>query len=121
MKNARGLVLPWVLIIAVTACNNKQKESPFAQVLNNRPFSVLTDSIADFPKNDELFFRRAVLLNTNNLAEPALADFIKAWSLKKDEKYALGIGNLLLEKKPDSAVFFLSDALNILPRSLLLR
>ncbi len=55
-------------------------------------------------KTMNFYFRRAVLLNTNNLPEPALADFKKAWSLKKEEKYAFGLGNLLLDKKPDSAI-----------------
>ena len=40
-----------------------------------------------------------------------MADFKKAWTLKKDEKYALGISTLLLDKKPDSAIIFLNHAL----------
>jgi tetratricopeptide (TPR) repeat protein len=61
------------------------------------------------------------LLNKNNLPEPALADFQKAWSLIKDEKYALGISRLLLDKKPDSAIIFLDGALKELPNSFLLQ
>jgi tetratricopeptide (TPR) repeat protein len=72
-------------------------------------------------QNDALYFRRAILLNTNDQTEPAIADFQKAWSLKKEEKYAFGLGNLMLDKKPDSAAIFLQQALKELPNSFLLQ
>ncbi|HEX7845778.1 MAG TPA: tetratricopeptide repeat protein, partial [Chitinophagaceae bacterium] len=78
-------------------------------------------SIKKDPNSDELYFRRAVLLNKNNFPEPALADFEKAWSIKKDERYAYAIGSLWAEKKPDSAIIFLNKALTELPQSILLR
>ena len=81
----------------------------------------MSDSIKLQPKNDELYFRRAVLLNQNNFPEPALADFQKAWSLKKQENYARAIANLWLEKKPDSAIIFLQEALKQIPGSNALR
>lgn len=107
-------------MILVSSCNDKGTDSPFGEILIQPPYAGLTDSIKKQPGNDDLYFRRAVLLNTNNLPEPALADFQKAWSLKKDEKYAFGLGNLLLEKKPDSAIIFLNQALAELPNSFLL-
>src|SRR5689334_1649716 len=103
-----------------TGCNSKKDDSPYSDILGQPPYEGLTDSIRHEPKNDELYFRRAVLLNSNNLPEPALADFQKAWSLKKDERYAYGLGNLLLDKKPDSAIVFLGHALQELPNSFLL-
>lgn len=108
-------------LIWVSSCTDKNSDSPFGEILSLPPFKSLTDSIREFPENDALYFRRAVLLNTNNQPGPALADFKKAWSLKKDERYAFGLGNLLLEKKPDSAVLFLQSALTELPSSFLLR
>src|SRR6266513_2905318 len=95
----------------VISCNNNKNISPFGEILSQPPFASLTDSIKKGPQNDELYFRRAVLLNKNNFPEPALADFQKAWSLKKEEKYALGISTILANKKPDSAIAFLSNAL----------
>ncbi len=68
-----------------------------------------------------MYFRRAVLLNKNNFPEPALADFRKAWSLAKEESYAVGVSNILLEKKPDSAVIFLNEAIKEIPNSLFLQ
>src|SRR5687768_4783258 len=84
-------------------CNNKKEVSAYDDILTRQPFASLTDSIAKDPQKDELWFRRAVLLNKNNHPGPALDDFRKAWSLKKDERYAFGISTLLLDKKPDSA------------------
>ena len=104
------------------SCNNKKTpDSPFGEILSSRPFDGLTDSIRKDPGNDSLYFKRAILLNTHEFSEPALADFRKAWSLRKDERYAFGQANLLLEKKPDSAIIFLNDAIKELPNSLLLQ
>ena len=108
-------------LILISSCNDKGTDSPFGEILNRPPYAGLTDSIKQEPENDELFFRRAVLLNTNNLPEPALADFKTAWEIKKDERYAYGISNLLLDKKPDSAILFLKQSLADLPNSFLLQ
>ncbi len=120
-KAAKIGFLSACLLILVSACNDKTSSSPYAEILAQPPYASLTDSIKRDKNNDGLYFRRAVLLNSNNLPEPALADFEKAWSLKKEEPYALGIGTLLLEKKPDSAIAFLQQALTEIPNSLLLR
>ena len=108
-------------LILISSCNDKGTDSPFGEILNRPPYAGLTDSIKQEPQNDELFFRRAVLFNTNNLPEPALADFKTAWEIKKDERYAYGISNLLLDKKPDSAILFLKQLLADLPNSFLLQ
>ncbi len=109
------------VLILISSCNDKGTDSPYGEILNRPPYAGLTDSIKQEPENDELFFRRAVLLNTNNLPEPALADFKTAWKIKKDERYAYGISNLLLDKKPDSAILFLKQSLTDLPNSFLLQ
>ncbi|MGB3007887.1 MAG: tetratricopeptide repeat protein [Chitinophagaceae bacterium] len=109
------------LSVLLIGCTEKKSTSPYDSILKNPPFSGITDSIKNDTKNDKLYFRRAVLLNSNNFPEPALADFEKAWSLAKNEEYALGISTLLLEKTPDSAILFLRDALNKIPNSFLLQ
>jgi tetratricopeptide (TPR) repeat protein len=114
--------LAFVLSLIVFSCNNDQTTgSPYGDMLEQPPYNTITDSIRRSPKDDELYFRRAVLLNQNNLPEPALADFRKAWSIKQQEKYASGIGYLLLEKQADSALQFLDAAIKVLPQSILLR
>src|SRR6476646_11889897 len=90
--------------LVLAACNNGGNNSAFDEILIQQPFRPLSDSIKKQPKNDELYFRRAVLLNKNNFPEPALVDFQKAWSLRKDERYAIGISRLLLDKRSDSAI-----------------
>ncbi|MDZ4792938.1 MAG: tetratricopeptide repeat protein [Bacteroidota bacterium] len=108
-------------LILVSSCTDKGSSSPYSELLSQKPYAALTDSIKQEPGNDELYFRRAVLLNSNNLPEPAMADFKKAWGLKKDERYAYGVSNLLLDKKPDSAILFLNNALKELPNSFFLK
>jgi len=115
------LLLVSLFILILTGCGDKENSDPFAEILSKPAFAGVTDSIQNAPNRDDLYFRRAVLLNTYNYPEPALADFRKAWLLKKEERYALGIANLLLDKKPDSALQFLDRALEEIPGSLLLQ
>ena len=122
MKNRPRIRISVIAILSlVCSCKSSDNSSAYDDMLSKKPFAPLTDSIKRQPSNDTLYFRRAVLLNTNNLPEPALVDFNKAWALKKDERYAFGIANLLLDKKPDSATVFLSTALKELPESFLLQ
>ncbi len=112
----------WMLLfLFLLSCNNKDNSSPFGDLLSQEPYVSLTDSIKRQPKNDDFYFRRAVLLNKDNFPQPALADFQKAWSLHQNEKYAFAIANIWLSRKPDSAAIFLNEALKILPHSFLLR
>jgi tetratricopeptide (TPR) repeat protein len=110
------------LSFLIWGCNsNNDTASPFDEILSQPPFASITDSIRKQPGRDDLYFRRAVLLNKNNLPEPALADFKKAWSIAAAETYAVGVSNILLEKKPDSAVVFLKKAIEEIPTSLFLQ
>ena len=123
MIRSSAIVVVIILLnnFLITGCGNNETASPYGELLNQPPFGTLTDSIKKQPKREDLYFRRAVLLNKNNYPEPALADFQKAWSLKKDEQYALGISTLLSDKNPDSAIQFLNSALKEIPQSILLR
>lgn len=122
MIRSPGFILIATCMVVFFGCNNKNGDkSPFDEILANQPFAGLTDSIKREPGNDELYFKRAILLNSKDLPEPALQDFKKAWALNKQEKYAFGLGNLLLEKKPDSAIIFLNSAIQELPKSFLLK
>lgn len=116
--------IPFLLFLSflIWGCNsNDDASSPFDEILSRSPFASITDSIRKQPGRDDLYFRRAVLLNKNNLPEPALADFKKAWSIAPAETYAVGVSNILLEKKPDSAVLFLKQAIEEIPNSLFLQ
>ena len=116
------IYLSLFLTFLFCGCNsNNDASSPYDDILSQPPYASITDSIHKQPRRDDLYFRRAVLLNKNNFPEPALADFRKAWSLAKEESYAVGVSNILLEKKPDSAVVFLQKALKEIPSSLFLQ
>ncbi len=122
LKNTKIIGALILFIFLLSGCGNEDQEaSPYEDLFNQPTFSKITDSIRDAPKNDELYFHRAVLLNSNNYPEPALEDFKKAWAIKKEERYALGVGNLLLENKPDTAIAFLNAAVKEIPNSLLLQ
>jgi tetratricopeptide (TPR) repeat protein len=109
-----------VCLFIISGCTNEGSQSPYAEIVNAPPFATITDSIKREPGRDDLYFRRAVLLNQNNFPEPALEDFKKAWSLNRQEKYALGAGNIYLEKNAESALLFLNAAIKELPGSVLL-
>jgi tetratricopeptide (TPR) repeat protein len=114
------IALVFCLQYYMLACNNRDTVSPYEEILNRPPYLVYTDSIGKEPKRDDLYFKRAVLLNKDNFPEPALADFQMAWSIKREEKYALGISTILLDKNPTAAVSFLDSALNHIPESRML-
>jgi tetratricopeptide (TPR) repeat protein len=108
-------------IFFTSGCREKSNPSPYGTLLAQQPFSLLTDSIQADPANAGLYYRRAVLLSKNNHPEPALADLRKAWSLQKEERFALGISGILADKQPDSAIAFSIQALHELPQSIWLR
>ena len=120
-KSVKITFLSFFLLNFISSCTGREETTPYGEILNNKLFAGLTDSIRQAPRNDALYFRRAILLNQNNFPEPALADFKKAWSIKKEEKYAYGISILLVESEPDSAIIFLKNALRELPASILLQ
>lgn len=102
------------------SCTNEDT-SPYQATLGQPPYKDITDSIKNAPDNVSLYARRAGMLNKNNLPELALKDFVKAWELSKEEKYALAVGNLLLESNPDSATQFLLQARKQVSNSKLLQ
>ncbi len=111
-----------VLLFLVYSCNQSDDSAnAYGDLLDQQPYKPLTDSIKRTPKRDDLYFRRAVLLNKNNQKQPALTDFQAAWSLNQEETYAVGISNLLVEKNKDSAAIFLGKAINTLPNSIYLK
>ena len=118
MIKTMKVFIPVALLAIINACNNSSDSSPYVELLSRAPYANLTDSIHHNPADPELYYRRGMLLFKNNNNPPALADFKKAWSLDENEKYAIGISNILIADKPDSALSFLKDALKELPKSI---
>ena len=95
-NNQMKISFLFFLTFLLWGCNSTDNSSsPFSEILSQPPYASITDSIRKQPGRDDLYFRRAVLLNKNNLPEPALADFKKAWSLAPAETYAVGVSNIL--------------------------
>lgn len=104
-----------LLVVSFTKCTNNSEKTPFDQVVNQSPYSSITDSINNDKTNADLYYKRAALLKKNNIPEAALADYQKAWSLNKKEEYAVGLSSLLMDKNIDSAALFLKSALRLIP------
>jgi tetratricopeptide (TPR) repeat protein len=116
MKNLFWGFIPVCLLFA---CSNEADQAD--TLLAQPPFGSLTDSIRQFPKNSELYYRRGVLLYQNNQAAYAAQDLRQAWSLQPKEEYALSMTTLLREKSADSAIVFIESALKKLPNSIALQ
>ena len=116
MKYLLWALLPLSLM---TACSDNQEQDD--KLLTQPPFQSLTDSIEQFPKNPELYYRRGVLLYQNNQVGYAEKDLRAAWNLQPKEEYALSMTTLLRQKSADSAIVFLDQALQKLPNSISLQ
>lgn len=72
-------------------------------MLQKPPFAAITDSIAQFPKDAQLYLHRAALLSQTNNHQIAMVDYEKAWSLAPDERtgilYAANLSILGMNKE----------------------
>jgi tetratricopeptide (TPR) repeat protein len=82
------------------------------KVLSAPPYAGLTDSIKQFPQNQDLYMQRAVLLSQNNRHELAMDDYKKAWELKPEQHIAMQyVSNLMLVNRPEDAVKILKESI----------
>lgn len=103
-------------MLILAACGNQDQSSD--AILNKAPYKGLTDSIASFPQQAELYKKRAVMLSLNNKHELATADYQKAWELAPDENTAQEfVANLLLVNKPVEAVALLKESTAKFPQN----
>lgn len=101
------------LLCWLCSCNSgtRDKESP-EKILSAPPYAGLTDSIKQFPQNQDLYMERALLLSQNNRHELAMADYKKAWALKPEQHIALQlVSNLMLVNRPEEAVKLLKESI----------
>jgi len=101
------------LLCWVCSCSSDKNEKESAEkILGAPPYAGLTDSIKQFPKNQELYLQRGILLSQHNRHELAMADYKKAWEIKPDEYVALQyVSNLMLVNRPEEAVRLLKESL----------
>src|SRR5271154_4320909 len=95
------LLLAFLFITGCKMPGNNDKD----EILKNKPFSAITDSIEQFSDNASLYLRRAELLTQNNQHEIAFNDFKKSWELSQTEKTAFEyVSNLTITNKPNDAI-----------------
>jgi len=104
----------------VAGCNSKGTNSEDS-LLQQAPYKSLTDSIASEQSPAELYYKRGIVLLQNEQLVLAEADMKRAWQLKKDEQYALGLTAVLRKKKGDEAISFIQEATQQLPQSIALK
>jgi tetratricopeptide (TPR) repeat protein len=122
LRKAARLILPAFFFI-VYGCDNKEESSPYSNIYNLSELKDLSDSIRRFPKNDQLYYRRANALIGigEQYIDAAIYDMQKAWELNKNEQYALDMAGLLQMNNPDSAINFLKSVIPSYPGNLFLK
>lgn len=112
----KTIILLATFCYVVIGCSDTNKAAD--AVLQNEPYGGLTDSIELQPNNPELYYKRGALLLQNDQLSLAETDLRKAWNIKPDEQYALGVANVLRRKNTDTAILFLEEATRKLPQSI---
>lgn len=107
-----------LVMVVVLSCNEGDDQRN--DLLSQRPYDKLTDSIKQFPKNGHLYYKRGTVLYSKEEFALAENDLRKAWELQPDEEHALGLSTLLKQKNQGEAIRFLEDALKKLPNSIFL-
>jgi tetratricopeptide (TPR) repeat protein len=101
------------LLCWLCSCGSGKNDKESAEkILSVPPYAGLTDSIKQFPQNQDLYMQRAVLLSQNNKHELAMADYKKAWDLKPELHIAMQyVSNLMLVNRPEEAVKLLKESI----------
>jgi tetratricopeptide (TPR) repeat protein len=119
MQKIKSLLPPvfFLFVLLIAGCGNKEEDSPYSNIYNLPELVSISDSIRQFPKNADLYFRRSnIILTINeNYDDAALYDLQKAWTLNKKAEYAAELGYLYQRKNPDSAIQFLKNVLPLFP------
>jgi tetratricopeptide (TPR) repeat protein len=108
----------FILVIFFLGCSDS---NDVVSILTQSPYNTITDSIAKFPNQADLYHRRGSLLLQAEEQELAEADFRKAWSLQGNEDHAISLASLLMKKNKDSAILFIEQALQKIPQSIVLQ
>jgi len=98
----------------VAGCGSTESDP----LLRNAPYADLTDSIRQWPRKADYYYRRGQLLFQNNEKDYAKKDLRQAWKLEQREDIALSLASALRNESDDSAFVFLQQAREALPESL---
>jgi tetratricopeptide (TPR) repeat protein len=110
------LMLP--LLMLAVACGNDTEQVEENPLFKSEPaLNKVTEAIKKDPKNAQLYFERAMLLDRLEVDTLALKDYKKAISLDSTRaEYYSAIGDMLFEHKDlDGSVMWLERALKVNP------
>ncbi len=110
------LMLP--LLMLAVACGNDTEQVEENPLFKSEPaLNKVTEEIKKDPKNAQLYFERAMLLDRLEVDTLALKDYKKAISLDSTRaEYYSAIGDMLFEHKDlDGSVMWLERALKVNP------
>src|SRR5690242_3448532 len=100
-----SLAAATMITLIISCGQHDENRQQHASVLESPKFAGITDSIKRFPKNPELYMRRALMLSQMNQHAAATPDYEKAWQITGDENVALDLAsNLILTQKLPEAV-----------------
>lgn len=105
------------LIFFILSCGDSKRND----VLMQPPYRTLTDSIKRDKTAPELYYRRGILLFQRAQTNLAESDLKKAWQLQKNEKYALGLVEILEGRDKKAATQFNLQAIQEVPQSISLK
>ena len=114
----RNLVLLSCILLLFISCANKSNTD---NTLLKAPYTKLTDSLKQAPKDANLYYRRGAMLYQNGEYALAKQDLQQAWIIAPEESHALSLATVLAKKHPDSALLFLQTAIQKLPESVALQ
>jgi tetratricopeptide (TPR) repeat protein len=108
----QGLLLTGLLCWLCSCSSGTRDKESAEKILSSKPYAGLTDSIKQFPQNQELYLQRGLLLSQNDRHELAMVDYKKAWELKPEEFIALQyVSSLMLINRPVEAIKLLKESL----------
>ena len=107
----------FALLLVCFGCNSSDSNHLTSRkVLKEVPFKAITDSIDQFPKDPDLYIKRAHLLIQKKYSELAVEDYKKAWELRPDEITALYYtASLFMSGKEKDAVDLLKECIKKYP------
>jgi len=108
------------MIFACAGCGGSDNTSfnEGTDILKKSIFAALNDSIRQYPKDADLYLRRAVLLSRIDAHEIANADYKKSWQLNPSKEIALQYAaNLAIIGKPVERLKLLQDCIYKFPNT----
>ncbi len=108
----------FILFLCLVGCRSSTNEytKEFEEIWQQVPYKVYTDSIAQFPKNDALYFARGEQLFTHQQLRASLYDYKQAYILKPSSIYLQAIAiNFKQLQQLDSTIVYLNKGMQQFP------